>query len=674
MIRIRFTMVAALLVGVAATTAAAATLTPDEVKSRIAAVDATKYNADVVVVLDDTEVAVAPSGIGDATTQRIVKIARDGGVRSQSVQRFGYDPTTNRFTLVAVRIYRAGGEVVEVPVGDAADHPDPQWGIYWGSRQAIVNLPRLAVGDAVETISRKVGFNVAYLADQTAGGGTAATAGGDAASCGLTPPMEGHWYDVVEFWSGVPVVSKRYSVFMPPGKSLQYAVYNGELRSSVAFEAAGTRYTFEKSDIPVFAGEPQMVSAEDVACKLVLATLDTWEAKSRWFHKSNEASFKVDDEMKALVREVTANLKDDEAKITALNHWVAEIVRYVGTSRGSCEGYTTHNTAETFHDRGGVCKDKAGLLVALLREAGFDAYVVMTEAGAEVWPVPADQFNHCVSCIRNKDGSFRLLDPTWMPRSRDNWSNFAPLQHVVYGTPEGQPLARSPYVAPEGNLFAWKAESAIDATGALRSHMSLSAVGGPETNLRRTWWGRHPADRDQLLVEAAQRVAPDARVSSGELMSPIDFSGPIAASLEIESAGFLLGDAGKRWMSLPALRCVFYDQLLSDVISAAGPELRKQPMKIRCTRLARFEESIRLPEHWSVARLPEAVTLDGPAASLRFEISRSEGEIRYSCELSIKKHKIEPPEYAQFRQVVEAFNKVAGSLVELRADTATASR
>jgi hypothetical protein len=58
-------------------------------KARIAAAgDAEKYNADAVVVLDATDVTVRDNGIGIARQHRIVKILRDGAIRSQAVQTF----------------------------------------------------------------------------------------------------------------------------------------------------------------------------------------------------------------------------------------------------------------------------------------------------------------------------------------------------------------------------------------------------------------------------------------------------------------------------------------------------------------------------------------------------------------------------------------------------------
>ena len=51
----------------------------------------------------------------------------------------------------------------------------------------------------------------------------------------------------------------------------------------------------------------------------------------------------------------------EEQAIEACLHWVADNIRYVGTSRGPCEGFTLHPGIETFRDRG----DHAGDVPAL---------------------------------------------------------------------------------------------------------------------------------------------------------------------------------------------------------------------------------------------------------------------------------------------------------------------
>jgi transglutaminase-like putative cysteine protease len=69
-----------------------------------------------------------------------------------------------------------------------------------------------------------------------------------------------------------------------------------------------------------------------------------------------------------------------------------------------------------FTDRCGVCKDKAGMLITLLRAAGFEAYPAMTMAGSRIDYIPADQFNHCVTVVKSRrDGKYHLLDPPGCP-------------------------------------------------------------------------------------------------------------------------------------------------------------------------------------------------------------------------------------------------------------------
>jgi len=655
---------AALLVGICASAARA----DDDVKTRIAAAGGTdRYDSDVVVVLDHKDVNVRPNGLGVAREHRVVKILKDGGVRSESVQRFPFDPNTNRLDLKAVRIYRQGGEVEEIPVDQPPRQPQTAWGIFWPSDQYLVTAPALRAGDAVETISEMTGFNVAYLADD---GFDDRNAYGKT----LEPPVPGHWHDEVHFWSGVPIIEKRYSVRIPKDKPLQYEVYNGELTTSVLLEGDELVYTFEKKDIAPFKGESSMESAPNVAPKLLLATLPTWQDKARWLHEVSEPQFEADDAIRAKVAEITANCRTDEEKYTALNHWVAENIRYAGTSRGMCEGYTIHRSIETFRDRCGVCKDKAGLLVTFLRVAGFDSFLVMTMARQRVDRVPADQFNHAVTCIRYPDGQLKLLDPTWMPKSRDNWSTLEPLQHVVYGLPEGKELSQSPYFPPEDNQAIWKAVTAVDSNNRLSGSLEFVATGAPEGRLRRTLAGRHPADRAALFAHSFQSLSPLTQTTNLSCTDPVDFSGPFTLRCDLEAPAYALGNGGRRYLRLPMLQTVLGDRVIYDIRGQSSADKREYGVKLLATRLVRIEETLKLPADWKPLNLPEPVALDGPSASLHFEVESQPGQIHYTCELQLKHWTIPPDEYANFKEVMTKFDELCSATVAFDMEAAHAMR
>lgn len=649
---------------VACAGAAADPFSPEQIRAKTAAAgDAARHNSDTVVVLSDTLVRVRPSGIGTARVQRVVKVLREGGVRSESVQVFPFDPHTNRLDLLTVRVYRTDGSLEEVPLEHAVRQPQPAWSIYWGAEQYLLGVPRLAVGDAVEAVWELTGFNVAYLAAGGAGNAAGGATELNALGQPLRPPVPGHWHDEVHFFSGVPVIEQRYTVRVPKDKPLQFAVFNGELRSSVRFDGDELVYSFEKREIRPFESEPSMEATPNVGTKLLLATLPGWKDKSRWLYEVSEPTFEPDEAIRRKVAEITAGLTSDEEKITALNHWVAENIRYAGTSRGMCEGYTTHPIVETFHDRAGVCKDKAGMLVGMLRVAGFESYLVMTMARQRVDDIPADQFNHAVTCVRMPDGSLRLLDPTWMPKSRDNWSTLEPEQHVVYGVPEGADLSQSPAFPPEDNLAHWRARSVLDSAGTLSGRLEFLATGAPETRLRRALAGYQPAERARLFDETIQRLAPNARVVVQRCTDPVDFSGPVQVDCEYAAAGFALGEGPRRYLALPLMQTPLGDRTIYDLFGTTGLKERKYAVKLLATRLVRLEESVRLPEGWTVVRRPEPVRLDGPAAALHFDIEAAPGEIRYTCELRIKRWQVPPAEYANFKEVMDKLQELTGRVI-----------
>ncbi len=661
-----------------------------DIRARVqAAGDAAKHDADAVVVLDETIVLVRPTGIGSARRHNVTKVLREPAIRSLSVRAFDFDPSTNRLELEAVRVYRVDGNVEEIPLTTKVLQPQPASGVFWGTQQYLVSVPNLAVGDAVETISTMTGFNVAYLG---AGGGATTVSRGGAAGVAapatgagqpatepqlnakgepLQPPVPGHWHDEALFFTtGYPILEKRYTVRLPKDKPLQYGVYNGELRTLVTFDGDELVYTFERKDIKPLKGETNMEPWPNLAPKLLLATLPSWEDKARWLYQVSEPQFTPDDAIRAKVAEVIKNCKTDEEKYTALNHWVAENIRYAGTSRGMCEGYTIHDIKETFHDRAGVCKDKAGMLVGMLRVAGFDSFLVMTMARQRVDAIPADQFNHAVTCIRNRDGSLILLDPTWMPKSRDNWSTLEPLQHVVYGLPEGKELSQSPYFPPETSLAQWGAQTKIAEDGTVTGHVTWTATGTPEGRVRRILAAHPPTERDNYFVEAFQRLSPTVELTNLKCLDPDDFSRPLDLAADYTAGGFVVGDGARRYLALPMMQTPLGATALKDLFGNTEPKERKYGLKLWATRLAKIDETVELPQGWEVVDAPQPVEIDGPAAGLKFTFERAPqaaaggaSELHYTCVLTIKKWIVPPDEYANFKQVMEKFEELAGRVV-----------
>ena len=588
--------------------------------------------ADRLLVFDRTVVDVEPSGLNHRHEHRLTKVLEPAGAVALRSLRFDYDPASNMVAIRGVRVHRADSTWVDVDPSRARDVTAPCGGICWGGRMKVLALPPLAVGDAVEVLSTTKGFLIAYLDDEGSpasgsGGSDPRAAGPDrrlaprpgewssVAAAALdsvamlpaedeeryVPPMRGHFYDVVLFQGGLPSRETRYTLRLPRGRPLQYSVYNGEVASSLTFEPEHFVYGFWREDVTALDREPRMPDASDVAPKVVMATIEDWEAKSRWFHETNEWVFAANEEIQAKVDEITAGLRSDDEKIAALTHWVAQNIRYFGITMGKGEGYTIHPGWMNFRDRCGVCKDIAGMLVTMLRAAGFETYAAMTMAGARVERIPADQFNHCVVALKRDSGEYLMLDPTWVPGMRDLWSKYEGEQHYVIGSPEGEDLMMIRPFAPEENLMAVESEARILADGTLEGTLRLEGRGVADSRLRRVAGETEKRDVRNTLEGWLGGLSERVELTELLFSDHEDFGRDTSLRLSYRIPGWAepLGDA-LRFRS-PGLALVADSGRFNRLALVPEGEERAQDCFLWAGQQVTVDETIQLPRGWKAA-------------------------------------------------------------------------
>ncbi len=644
--------------------------TAEQIKEMIAAAGESKdYDgADFVYVLDEADIRVQHSGLAMTESCQVIKILTDAGIKSRSALRWEFDPDTYRITVKGVRVHRKEGAIEEISLDSLITQPAPQHAIYWGNQQHVLGLPRLETGDALEVRISRIGFNIAYLADGGTGSSGSSGSGGGSAEEELIPPMPGHWYEVTLFQGNQPIIKKRYSVYMPKDMPVQFEVYNGELKNSLWFDGDYFVYTWEADDIPAVKREHRMVALDDCVPKLVMATLEDWHAKSRWFHGVNEPQFEADDAIRAKVAEITAGLKTEEEKIAACTHWTADHIRYYGTKQGGPrEGYTLHDSRLTFRDRGGVCKDKAGILITFLRVLGYEVYPALTMAGSRVERIPADQFNHTITVMRNKDGSFRILDPTWVPLNRDLWSSLESLQGLVYGTPEGQDQTLSPYYEPEHNQRFITSDGEIQADGTLTTQVKF-AMGGSVDNRFRRVMHLKTAPEQRAALEESLNIAPNARLEEYDFIDPHDYSQDGYVGLTVSAERYAAGGDDVKMFRMPLMSHPLNDFFRPRYMTPGSEKERKYTLRHWGTRMIRYEETLKLPPGWKVVHVPEAKSLDSPAMSLEFAATPGEGVLTYHFEIKLKKGEIPPDDYPEYKKAIETMNELTDEWIVCTVD------
>jgi len=626
-----------------------------------AAGDKEKYpDANTVIVFDSTFVKVMDSGLSYVTMHRLTKVLTSAGALELVAPRFDYDPLSAYVDVKSVRIFRKTGEVEEVPQKSILDYAAPARMIYWGAREKMVPVGRLEVGDGLETIVFRKGFTYALLQDPGSEGVLASAANQvESDDERYVPPMRGHFYDIVPFWTSVPILVKTYTVSLPVDKPLQFEVYNGELTSWSHFQGDRTLYHWEKKDINPIKTEPNMVSLSDVAPKLLLSTSD-WKSKSLWFHKVNEdyGSFEVTPEVKKKVDELTMSCKTDQEKAHVLTHWVAEEVRYSGISMGPGEGYTLHKGEMTFKDRCGVCKDKAGMLVTMLRAAGLESYPAMTMAGSRIDHIPADQFNHSVTVWKRGLSEYVLLDPTWVPGVRELWSSAEQQQQYLMGVPEGADLLTTPISPAENHYFRMRGESELLADGTLVGHVSVEAEGQADAQIRRQLVRSPKALWQGYFDKAIYDLSPQGELTSLTFTDPYDISEPMRIKLQYRIPGYAK-IAGERLVFTPVVaRHLFSDAGTSAYLHMdLEAETKQFPFATRCSFLLDFAEKVKLPKKYQVLHLPVFDATTGEAADFHASYKVEKNELKFEQLLRMKKRIYPAEEWPNFRQAVTLVKK-----------------
>lgn len=621
--------------------------------------DAEDYpDSDYLVIFDSTSVDVQESGLSYRDYHKLYKVLTPEGAKKLNHLKYRYDPLSAHVDIKTVKIYRKDGTVEELDMEKERDYPAPARMIYWGARHKMVNIGNLEPGDAVEVVRFMKGFTYALLQEDT-----------PPSDDKYVPPMEGHFYDIVEFWNEEPVQRKVYQLSLPKSKELFYKFYNGNVYTSqYPTTKDKIQYNFIKNNIGPVEIEPHMVAVSDVAPKLIVTTTEKWEQKSLWFYNVNKdyGSFEYNEAIENKVDEILTDADTKMDSISLLTHWVADNIRYSGLSMGEGEGYTLHKSTRTFRDRCGVCKDKAGMLVTMLRVAGFESYAAMTMARSSIEDIPADQFNHAVTLVKMDNGEYKLLDPTWVPFTRELWSSLEQQQDYLMGVPGGADLKETPISPPENHYYKMNGTSTLKAAGTLEGQFTIEAEGQSDAALRGMFTGNFKSDWDRTLEKKIKKISPDIEILEMEYSEPYQYleeNMKITVKYRISNYATI---SKNNILFTPVVALELFQNANHHLRFDPGAEERKFGFRDRCSRLVELHETVNLPDHSEAVYIPEASKIKGSAASFEGGYQIKDNKLILNETIRFEKRKYKADEWYNFKTVVEAQKKLANEKVILK--------
>lgn len=598
-----------------------------------------------LIIFDSTDVVMEESGLSHYHIHSLTKILSQKGANNNAVIKYGYDPLSAYVEYTAVVIHKKNGEIKNLDLSTCMDYAAPARAIYWGAREKMITIGRLEIGDAIEVSLYKKGYTYALLADDDEK---------------YIPPMRGHYYDIVPFWNREPVLEKVYHLQIPKTKELKYKFYNGEVSASVDYDEDFWYYTFSKKDFSQGETESNMVAYSDVFPKLLLSTSPDWEAKSKWFFGVNEdfGSFESTLEIDQKVNEILADARNEEDSIAFLTHWVADNIRYSGISMGEGEGYTLHTGDMTFTDRCGVCKDKAGMLITMLRAAGFESYAAMTMAGSRIDRIPADQFNHSVSVVKRRNGEYQILDPTWVPFVRELWSSLEQQQNYLMGLPEGADLMITEISDPDKHYFTMKVNSELDEKGMLTGILEIEAEGQSDAGIRRMFTSSLINQWNNNLKSQILSSFPQAEIKIQKMDNPYDYlEGPIHITLEFTIKDYAIVSP-EEIIVKPLVLSEIFKRNMYHLYMNTSSDQKQYAFRDRCSRKVSLSEKMQLPFIASIHYMPQTSMVSTDAASYKGMYNLEGKELSYNGSFKFYKRIYDAEEWPMYKEVTDIHKKL----------------
>jgi hypothetical protein len=472
--------------------------------------------------------------------------------------------------------------------------------------------------------------------------------------------------EVWAFQGRFPVALSRFVLDVPDTWKVDHRIIDGPPVEPVR-DARGL--IWEMRDLPGLEGNRSSAPREDSATKLALSyapradaptgrAFASWEDVARWYY-GLVTSQSVADEA---IRTTVAGGKGDPdplARLRALGRSVQD-VRYVAIELGE-SAYRPHASAQVFKNRYGDCKDKATLLLTMLREAGIESFPVMVDTRVDGRVLrelaSPSQFNHVILAIPVAPttdlpatiehptlGRLLLFDPTddLTPLGDLPWTDQGTLGLLVHPAKGG--LIELPILPPAASKAerAWtlKYSSSAPTEVTLKSRYS----GQYARDLRSFYSGIPDVDRGTRFVASLGRV-PGARLDEATFTDLATPERDLGLDVRFVAARF-----GRQSGALLMIQPLA-------VVDSFAPVLPSDPRGLPALIPFQLVEvdtvDFLIPSGWKAGELPPERTLSTPFGSFTLRIKPTETGLLVERRLQLEAREIPLADYVAARSFLD---------------------
>jgi tetratricopeptide (TPR) repeat protein/transglutaminase-like putative cysteine protease len=579
---------------------------------------------------DLTVSTVFENGLSSQFRQVVFQPLTDAAAAQARQYGFVYEADRQIVQLRGAKIYRGDGKVDEAIEWGEGAADDPSISMYTSGRVFYVQFPRLEAGDVVE---------LRYRIDD------------------VTPRNDFNDYfgDIVFMQGTEPMQNAEYVLITPKSRTLYIDQRVPGLKQATTDSGNQRIYRFFADKVPPLRPEPAMPPLQETLGFVHVSTYKSWQDLGRWYWGLIKDQFDLDEETRRLARKITEGKKTDLEKVRAVYDWVTKNTRYVALEFG-IYGFKPRRCVQTVSRGWGDCKDKATVIVTLLKELGIPSTMVVlrTQMKGDFYSTLPSfaPFDHAIAYVPSLDlyldGTAEHTGISELPQMDLNAIGFL----VNEGDAK---LVRLPGAHPDRNFLEKELTAKLEQSGQAKLELHYKTSGYNAAQ----WRDRYHAESTRR-----ERINHDIGATFPGFMLSAGGAGIETSNLEDAEAPV--------WVKVQGIAPTFARREGKSLIVPVTDDFRLTPAYASLSKrnlpvaISAFSElrntyTIELPPGSKVVSMPQPVKVDGPFGYYSLEIEATPQKVKVQSKLGVKVRRVNVSDYAAWKQFCEAADRALGA-------------
>ncbi|MDQ7822990.1 MAG: DUF3857 domain-containing protein [Candidatus Eremiobacteraeota bacterium] len=589
-------------------------------------------------IRDNIGLSVDDEGKMTQSENELIKIIDKKGVERFSQVVRTYCGDRQEVSVIMARTIQPDGTSIQVPSTAIEDGPFPALKgvpLYKNLRVKIIKFPQVKEGSLVEYQLKTIGLKP--------------YPGQPFWETSFTQDMGG--LRETSFFLEVP--RARVVHYFTPGHK------NGMYEPRVSTQGGRKIMTWQFRNVEPISEEIAMPPVQDIASRILVGSFTSWDEVGTLLRSLMESHLACTAAMKEHFAREVGNTTGEEAlkKIYRLLLKERE-VENIGFGTG---GYEFNDASALYSEKNVISRDFALLVLALLRDAGIEAYPVLVGSsamGGIYREIPIIQQFDTVLVMARVEGKRYWIDGTGVS------TELGLLPSEIQGRPalivydKGTELTTTPCSNYEANREELRGEIKLGADGSVDGVIKMSEYGANKLQWQRIYNAVGTKEKQNLARVLASQVNPVAMVLDYTIRDGMYEEVPFSIMMR-----FIINDfiekSNDEWTSkLPLMGGGEMKDLLS--IDASK---RKWPIVVGSA----FQEDRRfhliVPPSVSVKSAPRTLLKENSVGSFQVVCNAQGSDINYYSRLTVKKGIVEPSEAPALIEILNAAVEAQKALI-----------